>query len=155
MYAIRSYYVYDLRVALAADTYVPEGSLLAAVGGVPGVEVAERRARAAQTVGFRRPPELHEQRRGIEDVARRRLGPVALDELGVADNTIVMFSTDNGAASNSWPDGGNQPFRGQKGVGAPGAAALVAEEHLLRVITSYSIHYTKLYEPVRRSAGSP
>jgi arylsulfatase A-like enzyme len=40
-----------------------------------------------------------------------------LDELGVSDNTIVMFSTDNGAASNSWPDGGNQPFHGEKGVG--------------------------------------
>jgi arylsulfatase A-like enzyme len=40
-----------------------------------------------------------------------------LDELGVADNTLVMFSTDNGAASNSWPDGGNQPFHGEKGVG--------------------------------------
>jgi arylsulfatase len=40
-----------------------------------------------------------------------------LDELGVADNTMVMFSTDNGAATNSWPDGGNQPFRGEKGVG--------------------------------------
>ena len=40
-----------------------------------------------------------------------------IDELGVADNTIVMLSTDNGAASNSWPDGGNQPFHGEKGVG--------------------------------------
>ncbi len=40
-----------------------------------------------------------------------------LDELGVADNTMVMFSTDNGAASNSWPDGGNQPFHGEKGLG--------------------------------------
>ena len=40
-----------------------------------------------------------------------------LEELGVADDTFVMFSTDNGAASNSWPDGGNQPFRGGKGVG--------------------------------------
>jgi arylsulfatase A-like enzyme len=40
-----------------------------------------------------------------------------LDSLGVADNTIVMFSTDNGAASNSWPDGGNQPFHGEKGAG--------------------------------------
>jgi len=40
-----------------------------------------------------------------------------LEELGVADDTFVMFSTDNGAASNSWPDGGNQPFRGEKGVG--------------------------------------
>ena len=28
-----------------------------------------------------------------------------------------MFSTDNGAASNSWPDGGNHPFRADKGVG--------------------------------------
>jgi arylsulfatase A-like enzyme len=40
-----------------------------------------------------------------------------LDELGLAENTMVMFSTDNGAASNSWPDGGNQPFRGEKGLG--------------------------------------
>jgi arylsulfatase len=40
-----------------------------------------------------------------------------LKELNVDDNTLVMFSTDNGAASNSWPDGGNQPFRGEKGVG--------------------------------------
>lgn len=40
-----------------------------------------------------------------------------LDDLGVAGNTMVMFSTDNGAAANSWPDGGNTPFRGQKGVG--------------------------------------
>ena len=40
-----------------------------------------------------------------------------LEELGVAENTMVMFSTDNGAASNSWPDGGNHPFRGEKGVG--------------------------------------
>ena len=40
-----------------------------------------------------------------------------LDDLGVSENTIVMFSTDNGAASNSWPDGGNQPFHGEKGAG--------------------------------------
>lgn len=40
-----------------------------------------------------------------------------IDDLGVADNTVIMFSTDNGAASNSWPDGGNTPFHGEKGVG--------------------------------------
>ncbi|WP_269583017.1 arylsulfatase [Roseibium sp. Sym1] len=40
-----------------------------------------------------------------------------VDELGIADNTVVIFSTDNGAPTNSWPDGGNQPFRGDKGVG--------------------------------------
>jgi len=37
-----------------------------------------------------------------------------LDELGIADNTIVMYSTDNGAESFSWPDGGTTPFRGEK-----------------------------------------
>ena len=40
-----------------------------------------------------------------------------LDELGLEGNTIVMFATDNGAASNSWPDGGNHPFHGEKGAG--------------------------------------
>ena len=40
-----------------------------------------------------------------------------LEDLGVADNTIIMFATDNGAATNSWPDGGNQPFHGEKGAG--------------------------------------
>jgi arylsulfatase len=37
-----------------------------------------------------------------------------LDDLGIADNTIVMYSTDNGAECMSWPDGGTTPFRGEK-----------------------------------------
>ncbi len=37
-----------------------------------------------------------------------------LEELGIADNTIVMYSTDNGAELMSWPDGGMIPFRGEK-----------------------------------------
>jgi arylsulfatase len=37
-----------------------------------------------------------------------------LDQLGVADNTIVVFTTDNGAEVLSWPDGGSTPFRGEK-----------------------------------------
>ena len=37
-----------------------------------------------------------------------------LDELGISDNTIVMYSTDNGAELMSWPDGGMIPFRGEK-----------------------------------------
>jgi arylsulfatase len=37
-----------------------------------------------------------------------------LDKLGVADNTIVVFTTDNGAEVMSWPDGGTTPFRGEK-----------------------------------------
>ena len=37
-----------------------------------------------------------------------------LDQLGIADNTLVMYSTDNGAEVMSWPDGGSTPFRGEK-----------------------------------------
>jgi len=39
-----------------------------------------------------------------------------LDELGIADNTIVIYSTDNGAETVSWPDGGITPFKGEKGT---------------------------------------
>jgi arylsulfatase len=39
-----------------------------------------------------------------------------LDDLGIADNTIVMYSTDNGAETGSWPDGGITPFHGEKGT---------------------------------------
>ncbi|MGB5201858.1 MAG: arylsulfatase [Sedimenticolaceae bacterium] len=37
-----------------------------------------------------------------------------VDELGIADNTIVMYSTDNGAEVFLWPDGGSTPFRNEK-----------------------------------------
>ncbi len=37
-----------------------------------------------------------------------------LDELGVADNTIVIYTTDNGVEKFGWPDGGTAPFRGEK-----------------------------------------
>jgi len=37
-----------------------------------------------------------------------------LDDLGVAENTVVVFTTDNGAEVLSWPDGGATPFRGEK-----------------------------------------
>jgi arylsulfatase len=37
-----------------------------------------------------------------------------LDALGITENTIVIFTTDNGAEVLSYPDGGNTPFRGEK-----------------------------------------
>jgi len=37
-----------------------------------------------------------------------------LDDLGIADNTIVMYATDNGAEVFTWPDGGTTPFRSEK-----------------------------------------
>ncbi len=39
-----------------------------------------------------------------------------LDDIGVADNTIVIFTTDNGAEVFTWPDGGMTPFRATKGT---------------------------------------
>src|SRR5262245_6123366 len=39
-----------------------------------------------------------------------------LDDLGVADNTIVVYTTDNGNELLFWPDGGYAPFRGEKGT---------------------------------------
>ena len=37
-----------------------------------------------------------------------------LDDLGIANNTIVVYTTDNGAELMTWPDGGSTPFRGEK-----------------------------------------
>ena len=39
-----------------------------------------------------------------------------LDQLGIEDNTIVVYSTDNGNEVMLWPDGGYAPFRGEKGT---------------------------------------
>jgi arylsulfatase A-like enzyme len=39
-----------------------------------------------------------------------------LDDLGIADNTIVLYTTDNGAEIALWPDGGMTPFHGEKGT---------------------------------------
>jgi arylsulfatase A-like enzyme len=39
----------------------------------------------------------------------------------VEDNTIVIYSTDNGAMKNQWPDGGSSPFRGEKDMETEGA----------------------------------
>ncbi|SFS40202.1 arylsulfatase [Zhouia amylolytica] len=44
-----------------------------------------------------------------------------LDELGIADNTVVMYSTDNGPHYNTWPDAGTTPFRGEKNSNWEGA----------------------------------
>lgn len=44
-----------------------------------------------------------------------------IDDLGVADNTIVQYSTDNGPHYNTWPDAGTTPFRGEKNSNWEGA----------------------------------
>ena len=63
--------------------------------------------------------------RAEEDVVRARMiehdehvGAILkkLDDMGVADNTIVVYTTDNGNEFIFWPDGGYAPFRGEKGT---------------------------------------
>ena len=44
-----------------------------------------------------------------------------LDELGIADDTVVMYSTDNGPHYNTWPDAGTTPFRSEKNSNWEGA----------------------------------
>lgn len=44
-----------------------------------------------------------------------------LDELGIADDTLVVYSTDNGPHRNSWPDAGTTPFRSEKDTNWEGA----------------------------------
>jgi arylsulfatase A-like enzyme len=44
-----------------------------------------------------------------------------LDKLGIAEDTFVMYSTDNGPHRNSWPDGGTTPFRSEKNTNWEGA----------------------------------
>lgn len=49
-----------------------------------------------------------------------------LDELGIADDTIVFYSTDNGPHMNTWPDGGMTPFRNEKNSNWEGAYRIPA-----------------------------
>ena len=45
----------------------------------------------------------------------------ALDDLGIADDTIVLYTTDNGPHMNTWPDGAMTPFRSEKNTNWEGA----------------------------------
>src|SRR4051812_47067136 len=59
---------------------------------------------------------------GLEEAGMKQLDDSVgallkhLDDIGEADNTLVVFSTDNGAEVFTWPDGGNTPFKGTKGM---------------------------------------
>ena len=44
-----------------------------------------------------------------------------LDDLGIANNTIVIYTTDNGAETFTWPDGGTTPFRSEKNTNWEGS----------------------------------
>jgi arylsulfatase len=76
-----------------------------------------------------------------------------LDELGLAEDTIVVYSTDNGPHMNSWPDAGTTPFRGEKNTNWEGAYRVPAvvrwpghipEDTVLNGIMSHNDWFTTL-----------
>ena len=60
--------------------------------------------------------------KGLQDIVMKELddnvGKVLakIETLGIADNTIVVFTSDNGPETMTWPDGGTTPFHGEKGT---------------------------------------
>ena len=68
----------------------------------------------------------YETNYGLEDAGMKQMddciGEILqhLQDIGEADNTIVIFTTDNGAEVFTWPDGGMTPFRGTKGTSYEG-----------------------------------
>jgi len=74
----------------------------------------------------------------LDDVVGRLLKK--LDDLGIADNTIVLFTTDNGAEIMTWPDGGNTPFHGEKGTTWEGGMRVPALARWPGVLKPGSIH---------------
>jgi arylsulfatase A-like enzyme len=66
----------------------------------------------------------------LDDVVGRLLKK--LDALGIADNTLVVFSCDNGAQMFAWPDGGMHPFRGEKGTTWEGGLSLTGSRPVAR-----------------------
>jgi arylsulfatase len=68
-----------------------------------------------------------------------------LDDLKIADNTIVVYGTDNGAEVMSWPDGGTTPFRGEKATNWEGGfrtPCLIRWPGVIKPGTIYNDHFS-------------
>jgi arylsulfatase len=63
---------------------------------------------------------------GLEEAGMKQMDDAVgaimkhLDDIGETDNTLLVFSTDNGAETFTWPDGSNTPFKGTKGMATEG-----------------------------------
>jgi arylsulfatase len=83
-----------------------------------------------------------------------------IDEMGVADNTIVMYSTDNGAECMTWPDGGTIPFRGEKNTNWEGGWRVPAMVRWpgkieARSVTNEIVHHMDWLPTFLSAAGDP
>ena len=83
-----------------------------------------------------------------------------LDDLGIADNTIVMYSTDNGPENDTWPDGANTPFRSPEGhelgrrLARSGVHALAGQDQAGSVFNGIVSHIDML-PTLLAAAGDP
>jgi len=83
-----------------------------------------------------------------------------LDELGIADNTIVFYSTDNGPHYNTWPDAAATPFRGEKNTNWEGGWRVPAMVRWPGQIpaggwTNEIVHHMDWFPTFTAAAGDP
>jgi len=83
-----------------------------------------------------------------------------LDELGIADNTIVFYSTDNGPHMNTWPDAAMTPFRGEKNTNWEGGwrvPAMVRWPGKIKAgsVTNEIVHHMDWLPTLLATAGEP
>ncbi|MEJ2483076.1 MAG: arylsulfatase, partial [Gemmatimonadota bacterium] len=83
-----------------------------------------------------------------------------LDELGIADNTIVFYSTDNGPHMNTWPDAGMTPFRGEKNTNWEGGWRVPAmvrwPGHIpAGSVSNEIVHHMDWFPTFAAAAGNP
>ena len=83
-----------------------------------------------------------------------------LDKLGIADNTIVQYSTDNGAAKHQWPDASVNPFRGEKNTNWEGGWRVPCLVRWPGVVTPGSrsngiVHHMDWLPTIMTAVGKP
>jgi len=83
-----------------------------------------------------------------------------LDELGIADNTLVFYSTDNGPHMNTWPDAAMTPFRGEKNTNWEGGwrvPAMVRWPGKIQAgsVTNEIVHHMDWLPTFLAAAGEP
>ncbi|MCG6923609.1 MAG: arylsulfatase [Acidobacteria bacterium] len=83
-----------------------------------------------------------------------------LDELGIADDTIVFYSTDNGPHYNTWPDAASTPFRGEKNTNWEGGwrvPAMVRWPGKIAAgsVTNEIVHHMDWFPTFLAAAGEP
>ena len=74
-----------------------------------------------------------------------------LDELGIADETLVFYSTDNGPHYNTWPDAASTPFRGEKNTNWEGGWRVPAMVRFPGQIEAGSVSNTIMHDMVYRT----